>query len=147
MIFSLNILNHNILLVLSVSNKKGIKSFNKMLDLGGILVSYLLEKKYFLFFIYLSQKQSAFLLCLFLSKIYLLYQTKTKRRNINVLKICCFSQKYDFVLKHLVEQMTQILEESIPCTAQLALEYPQLLFFEEYNLKIKTREYGCLIKA
>ena len=56
MIFSLNILNHNILLVLSVSNKKGIKSFNKMLDLGGILVSYLLEKKYFLFFIYLSQK-------------------------------------------------------------------------------------------
>ena len=75
----------------------------------------------------------------FLSKIYLLYQTRTKSRNENVSKIWCFSQKYDFVLKHLVEQMTQILEESIPCTAQLALEYPQLLFSEEYNLKIKTK--------
>ena len=75
----------------------------------------------------------------FLSKIYLLYQTKIKSSNENVSKIWYFSQKYDFVLKHLVEQMTQILEESIPCTAQLALEYPQLLFSEEYNLKIKTK--------
>ena len=149
MIFSLNILIHNILLVLSVSNKKAPKASTRCWILGGILVTSLMEKKYFLFFIYLSQKQSAFLLCLniFLSKIYLLYQTKTKSSNENVSKIWCFSQKYDFVLKHLVKQMTQILEESIPCTAQLALEYPQLLFFEEYNLKIKTTDYRHSMKV
>ena len=121
-----------------------------MLDFGGDF-SYLFNgKEIFSVFLYICHKNRVlFLLCLniFLSKIYLLYQTKTKSSNENVSKIWCFSQKYDFVLKHLVKQMTQILEESIPCTAQLALEYPQLLFFEEYNLKIKTTDYRHSMKV
>jgi len=43
--------------------------------------------------------------------------------------------------------MTQILEENIPCTAQLALEYPELLFSEENKLKVKTTDYGRSMKA
>ena len=50
MIFSLNILIHNILLVLSVSNKKAPKASTRCWILGGILVTSLMEKKYFLFF-------------------------------------------------------------------------------------------------
>ena len=121
-----------------------------MLDFGGDF-SYLFNGKeiFSVFYISVTKIECFFYYALifFLSKIYLLYQTKTKSSNENVSKIWCFSQKYDFVLKHLVKQMTQILEESIPCTAQLALEYPQLLFFEEYNLKIKTTDYRHSMKV
>ena len=149
MIFSLNILIHNILLVLSVSNKKAPKASTRCWIWGDF--SYLFNGKeiFSVFYISVTKIECFFYyaLIIFLSKIYLFYQTKTKSSNENVSKIWCFSQKYDFVLKHLVKQMTQILEESIPCTAQLTLEYPQLLFFEEYNLKIKTTDYGRSMKA
>ena len=64
MIFSLNILNHNILLVLSVSNKKGIKSFNKMLDLGRIW-----KRNIFCFFISVTKIECFFTMPFFVKNI------------------------------------------------------------------------------